>query len=82
MEYPNALKDCLGNLSLRENLNTSLTHYQMQYYQGLIVGMVSALRFKGLTFDESISIIKESLPKDCIELNEYILPKDWIKEFI
>lgn len=41
--YKNALKDCLTNLSLKENGNNNLTEVKKAYYQGLIVGIVSTL---------------------------------------
>lgn len=64
------IRSCLHNLSLAENNNASVTDVQTAYYKGLIVGIVSALIDRGLTFDESIKIVKSSLPGDSLPVNK------------
>jgi len=62
------VKDCLHNLSLSENLNTTLTKYNERYYYGLVVGLVSGLMaITGLGFIEVRDLyILPNLPKDLI----------------
>jgi len=71
------IKDCLHNLSLSENLNTSLTKYNEKYYMGLVIGLISGLMaITGLGFKEvNEKYIKPNLPDDLINsdsINQYL----------
>ena len=74
----NSLKDCLGNLRISENNNKAMTACQRQYYQGLIVGMVSGLMQTGMTFYKALYTVVYNLPDDCITLDDTILPPTWL----
>ena len=67
--YHNAIKDCLHNLSMGENNNSYADNIPlMNYYHGLIVGLVAALRYKGENYQDCITLIHDNLPDDCIPL--------------
>jgi len=74
--YKNSIKDCLHNLSLSENNNKNITKDQINYYRGLIVGIVSTLAQDCVNFDLAYFIMCQNLPKDCIDLN-LVLPDSW-----
>lgn len=78
--YKNAIKDCLYNLSLSENLNTSLTYQNRTYYTGLIIGIITALRFSGFDYLATIKIIADSLPDDCIPLEDLNLSIEMLSD--
>jgi AAA+ superfamily predicted ATPase len=74
------VRNCLHNLSLRENNNKNITLYQKQYYSGMFVMAVSAYVDNGMLFDKAFQKVVDLLPSDHIDLN-LILPESW-KEFI
>lgn len=80
MKY-NFLRDCLANLSERNNTPDMIVQNK-EYYRGLLVGVVSALMMNYQTdnFHKACTKVIENLPKDCIPLDD-ILPECWQDEF-
>lgn len=72
------IRSCLHNLSLAENNNASVTDIQTAYYKGLIVGIVSALIDYGLTFEQSIELVKVNLPGDSLPVNKIL--ESWFEK--
>ena len=66
--YKNAIKDCLHNLSLRENKNASATDEQKAYYNGLIIGIISGLMHAGYKYETAAKLVNDAMPFDKIEL--------------
>lgn len=57
IKHPNILRDSLYNLSPDSGSTT-------QYNRGIVLGIVSLLMAEGKSFEESINIVKNHLPKD------------------
>ena len=72
MTYENALKDTLHNLSLDENGNFNVSQDQKMYYQGLIAGILAALMYKGLTFENAKMKIEYNLPDNPIDFKSFM----------
>ena len=69
--YKNALKDCLHSLDCEEATDHA-------YDRGLVVGIVSALMWRGASFDVAIGHVKNNLPS---EYDVESLPHNWRQYF-
>lgn len=69
--YPNSVKDCLHNLSKRENGNIQISPDKYEYYRGLIVGLLSGLNQR-MSYTSACKLIRENLPDDCVELDKIV----------
>ena len=69
--YKNALKDCLHSLDCEEATDHA-------YDRGLVVGIVSALMWRGASFQTAIGHVRNNLPRS---YSVESLPHNWRQYF-
>ena len=77
-KYENLIRDALYNA----NINETKTEIKMQYAQGVLVGLVSALMAHGHSFEVSLQLLKtQSKKAKYLRFNINCLPETWREEW-